>query len=182
MLKLSEYIHFRVRNTTKIQFPCNLEFECITSTSSHDLKNPGIFFLYYRGELIYIGYTENHEHVIAERVVRQLATITLRDHRLQFTSTALAELHESEISNTYFHLPKPVVANKDFVTSVNRVKYAAHHWDEFKNFNTETLSRFEIAWYPNPDLKGCNSIEERCQQLKNQYRPRCNREFKSPNL
>ena len=88
----------------------------------------------------------------------------------------------SEISNTYFHLPEPVVENRDFVTSVNRVKYAAHHWDEFKNFNSETLSRFEIDWYPNPDLKGCNSIEKRCQQLKNQYKSRCNQEYGTPQL
>jgi hypothetical protein len=182
MSKLSEFIDFKVVNSTKIQFPCNLEFECITSASSHDFENSGIFFLYYRGELIYIGYTQNYEHVIAERVVRQLATITLRDHRLQFSSAALAKLRESVISNTYFHQPEPAVANVDFVTSVNRINYAAHHWDEFKNFNTETLSRFEVDWHPNPDLKGCNSIEERCQQLKNQYKPRCNKEYGQPEL
>ncbi len=170
--KLSE--HLQYKDVDKTQFPCNLEFE--VKVSDDTFKNPGIFFLFYRGELIYIGYTNNHQDVMTERVVRQLATITLRDHRLQFTSAALDELRNSEISNTYFHLPEPVVENRDFVTSVNRIKYAAHHWDEFKNFNSETLSRFEIDWYPNPDLKGCNSIEERCQQLKNQYKPRCNQE------
>lgn len=176
--KLSE--HLQYKDVDKTQFPCNLEFE--DKVSDDTFKNPGIFFLFYRGELIYIGYTNNHQDVITERVVRQLATITLRDHRLQFTSAALDELRNSEISNTYFHLPEPVVAKTDFVTSVNRVKYAAHHWDEFKNFNSETLSRFEIDWYPNPDLKGCNSIEERCQQLKNQYKPRCNQEYHLPSL
>ena len=182
MSKLTEYIHFKVLNTKEIQFPCNLEFESITGISSDDFENPGIFFLYYRGELIYIGYTQNHEHVIAARVVRQLATITLRDYRLQFTSAALDQLRNSNISNTYFHQPEPVIANIDFVTSVNRVKYAAHHWDEFKNFNYETLSRFEIDWNPNPILHGSNSIEELCQQLKNQYKPRCNREYSQPEL
>lgn len=177
-IKLSEHLQFKEVNKT--QFPCNLEFESNVSTDT--FRNPGIFFLFYRGELIYIGFTNNHQDVISERVVRQLATITLRDHRLHFTSAALAELHYSEISDTYFHLPEPVVANTDFVTSVNRVKYAAHHWDEFKNFNAETLSRFEMEWYPNLDLNGCNSIEELCQQLKDQYKPRCNQEYMHPKL
>jgi hypothetical protein len=182
MTKLSEYIQFKVVNANKNQFPCNLEFESIASASAAEYKKPGIFFLFYRGELIYIGYTDNNQDVIAERVVRQLATITLRDHRIQFTSAAINALRGNEIFNTYFNLPAPVIANKDFVTSVNRVKYAAQHWDEFKNFNAETLSRFEMEWYPNPDLKGHGSVEELCQQLKDHYKPRCNQEYRQPNL
>ena len=182
MTKLSEYIQFKVVNTNKNQFPCNLEFESIASANAAEYKKPGIFFLFYRGELIYIGYTGNNQDVIAERIVRQLATITLRDHRIQFTSAAINALRGNDIINTYFNLPEPVVASVDFVTSVNRVKYAAQHWDEFKNFNSETLSRFEMEWYPNPDLKGCNSIEALCQQLKNHYKPRCNEEYGRPKL
>lgn len=174
--------HLRYKAVDKTQFPCNMQFESIPSANSDEFKKPGIFFLYFRGELIYIGFTNNNQDVIAERVVRQIASITLRDHRIQFSEAALSELRDNEVFNTYFNSPAPVVANKDFVTSVNRVKYAAHHWDEFKNFNSETLSRFEIDWYPNPDLKGCNSIEERCQQLKNQYKPRCNQEYDTPKL
>jgi hypothetical protein len=182
MEKLSKYLHFKLINENKIQFPRNFEFECLADTCAGDFENAGIFFLYYRGELIYIGYTNNHENVIAERVVRQLATITLRDHRVQFTKAALNALNGNEVFNTYFNLPEPVVANADFVTSVNRVKYAAHHWDEFKNFNSETLSRFEIDWYPHLDLKGCSSVEGLCKELKAQYKPRCNQEYTPPKL
>jgi hypothetical protein len=182
MWNLSEYIHFKVEDSTGIQFPCNLEFECITSASSDDFENPGIFFLYFRGELIYIGYTENEEHVIAERVVRQLATITLRDHRLQFTSAALDKLRTEAIFSTYFNLPEPNVGNLDYVTSVNRLAFASHHWDEFKNLSTETLARFELDWHPNPKLNGATSLAELCQELKNQYKPRCNREYNHPKL
>ena len=182
MEKLSKYLDFKLINAIKIQFPRNFEFECIADTFSGDFENAGVFFLYYRGELIYIGYTNNQENVLAERVVRQLATITLRDHRIQFTQAALNALNGNEVFNTYFNLPEPVVANADFVTSVNRVKYAAYHWDEFKNFNSETLSRFEIEWYPKPDLKGYKSIEELCSGLKAQYKPRCNQEYTPPKL
>lgn len=178
MFKLSNYLNFRVIEGT--QFPCNLKFD--SHASDYKFNAPGIFFLYYRSELVYIGCTNNQQDVIAERIVRQLATITLRDYRIQFTSSALNVLNGNEIFDTYFNLPEPAVANVDFVTSGNRVNYAAYHWDEFKDFNSETLSRFEFDWYPNPDLKICNSIQELCQQLKNLYRPRCNQEYTMPKM
>jgi hypothetical protein len=145
-------------------------------------KSPGIFFLFYRGELIYIGFTNNHENLIAERVIRQIATITLRDHRLQFTKAALETLLNAPMFESYFILPKPIIANTDFVTSVNRVLFASNHWDEFKNFNNETLSRFEMEWYPNPNLGVCRSISDLCDSLKNRYKPRCNQEYRKPDL
>jgi len=178
LFNLSNHINFSVVERT--QFPCNLKFD--NQVSDFQFNVPGIFFLYYRSELIYIGFTNNHQDVIAERIVRQLATITLRDYRIQFTPSALRVLKGNEIFDTYFNLPSPAVANVDFVTSVNRVNYAAYHWDEFKDFNSETLSRFEFDWYPNPDLKICNSIQELCQQLKNLYRPRCNQEYTMPKM
>lgn len=178
MFNLSNHINFRVVEGT--QFPCNLKFDC--NESDQTFKNQGIFFLYYRSELVYIGYTNNQQDVIADRVVRQMATITLRDYRIQFTQTALNVLRGIEIFDTYFSLPEPTVANADFVTSVNRVNYAANHWDEFKDFNSETLSRFEIDWNPNPNLKICNSIQELCRQLKTRYKPRCNQEYAMPKM
>lgn len=178
MFNLSNHINFSVVERT--QFPCNLKFD--NQVSDFQFNVPGIFFLYYRSELIYIGFTNNHQDVIAERIVRQLATITLRDYRIQFTPSALRVLKGNEIFDTYFNLPSPAVANVDFVTSVNRVNYDAYHWDEFKDFNSETLSRFEFEWYPNPDLKICNSIQELSQQLKNLYRPRCNQEYTMPKI
>jgi hypothetical protein len=182
MEKLSKYLYVKLINPDKTQYPCNFEFECIADTFDSKFENVGIFFLYYRGELIYIGYTNNQDNVLAERVVRQLATITLRDHRIQFTKAALNALKDNDVFNTYFNIPEPVVAKTDFVTSINRIKYAAHHWDEFKNFNSEMLSRFEIEWYPQPDLKGYRSIEELCSGLKAQYKPRCNKEYTPPKL
>jgi hypothetical protein len=178
MTKLSKYIHFKEVEGT--QFPKNLEFYSTNQDSEY--KQPGIFFLYYRGELIYIGFTNNHQDVIAERVVRQLAAITLRDHRIQFTQAALDELRGKDVFNTYFNLPTPVVANVDFVTSVNRVAFATYHWDEFKNLNKETLERFEIEWFPNPPLGIHHDIEALCTALKKKYKPRCNQEYRKPSI
>ncbi len=177
-VNLKQYIQFSVVN--KAQFPCNLKLE--VTLDNEIFNSPGIFFLFYRGELIYIGFTNNNQNVIGERVIRQIATITMRDYRLQFTNAALDALINDPVFDSYFNVPKPIVANTDFVTSVNRVNFASSHWDEFKNFNNETLSRFEMEWYPNPKVIGCISIEEISQQLIEYYKPRCNKEYCKPIL
>jgi hypothetical protein len=178
MIKLNKHIEINYLESN--QFPGNIEFSGISDASRLEFKNPGIFLLFYRRELIYIGYSNNNLNIITERVLRQIATITLREHRVQFTEAALNCLQNCDTFNSDFNINRPVIGNNDLVTSVNRVLYAAEHWDEFKNFNTETLNRFEMIWYPNPDLKGCNSIEELCKKLKGYYKPRCNKEYTSP--
>jgi hypothetical protein len=178
MLKISDFLsHTIIENS---QFPKNFEFICKNEDSK--FKQPGIFFLFYRGELIYIGFTNNNQHVIRERIIRQISSITLRDHRILFTDLAIEELRKKEELNTYFNLPVPVIGKRDFVTSVNRVVFAAYHWDEFKNFNSDTLNRFEFEWYPNPKLGINRDIEALCNELKNKYKPRCNKEYKYPHL
>jgi len=168
------------RTDCKLQFPCNLEF--YSDNTDDVFKNPGIFYLFFRGELIYIGYSNNHQNIITERVVRQLATITLRDFRLNFTPAALKSLIVQNEMITYFRKPKPRVENSDFVTSVNRVLFASNHWDEFKNFNNETLKLFEVHWYTNADLGLNNSVVELCKSLKKRYKPRCNQEYVKPTI
>jgi hypothetical protein len=168
------------RTDMKLQFPCNLEF--YSDNMDDVFKNPGIFYLFFRGELIYIGYSNNHQNIITERVVRQIATITLRDFRLNFTSAALDGLIGQNEMITYFRNPIPRVENSDFVTSVNRVLFASNHWDEFKNLNNQTLKLFELHWFPNPDLRVKSSISDLCDALKNKYKPRCNQEYVKPRI
>jgi len=180
MIVKSLYDVVQFRTDWKLQFPCNLEF--YSDNTDDVFKNPGIFYLFFRGELIYIGYSNNHQNIITERVVRQLATITLRDFRLNFTPAALKSLISQNEMITYFRKPKPRVQNSDFVTSVNRVLFASNHWDEFKNLNNQTLKLFELHWYPNPDLGVNSSISDLCDSLKNIYRPRCNREYVKPTM
>jgi hypothetical protein len=178
MTKLSEYIHFKEVEGT--QFPKNLEFYSTNEESEY--REPGIFFLHYRGELIYIGFTNNDQHLIKERIVRQIATITLRDYRILFTDAAFKELGKKDEIKTYFTLTEPEIGTKDFVTSVNRVKYAAQHWDEFKNLNKDVLGRFEFEWFPNPVLGGHPDIKALCTSLKMKYKPRCNQEYRKPSI
>lgn len=162
------------------QFPANLKFDSVAHEEEY--ATSGIFFLFYRGELIYIGYTNNKQNVIAERVVKQLATITLRDHRIQFSDSASNQLLKEASLKSYFHTPSPIIANEDFQTSVNRVKFAAQHWDEFKNFSEETLKRFDLKWFPNPNLGKFNTIQELSKSLKQTFNPRCNQEYRVPKI
>jgi hypothetical protein len=178
MKNLSNYISFQLIPSK--QFPRNLEFSA--KPNSLEFKQPGIFFLHYRGELIYIGFTNNNQDVIAERVVRQLATITLRDHRIQFSNIALSQLSHDPEFYSYFIFPVCTIANDDFQTSKNRVAFASHYWDEFKNFDNNTLARFTIDWFPSAKMKSSQSIDKYCHQLKLRYRPRCNKEYNEPSF
>ena len=180
MIVKSLYDVVQFRTDWKLQFPCNLEF--YSNNTDDVFKSPGIFYLFFRGELIYIGYSNNHQNIITDRVVRQLATITFRDFRLNFTQAALDSLISQNEMITYFRNPIPRVENSDFVTSVNRVLFASNHWDEFKNLNNQTLKLFELHWYPNPDLGVNSSISDLCDSFKSTYKPRCNQEYVKPYL
>ena len=161
-------------------FPRNLEFYSVVDNP--EFRQSGIFSLYHRGELIYIGFTNNKQDVIAERVVRQIATITLRDHRIQFSLSAAKNLKQEPVLNAHVNGTELVTGNDDFQTSVNRVSYAAYHWDEFTNLDKTILGRFEFEWFPNPSLGNYPDIEALCNELKKKFKPRCNREYRRPIL
>jgi 8-oxo-dGTP pyrophosphatase MutT (NUDIX family) len=99
-----------------------------------------------------------------------------------FTDAAFEELGKKVELKTYFTLPEPEIGTRDFVTSVNRVAFAAYHWDEFKNLNEDILGRFEFEWFPNPKLENHPNIEALCTALKKKYKPRCNQEYKRPHF
>jgi hypothetical protein len=61
-------------------------------------------------------------------------------------------------------------------------KYAAHHWDEFKNLNEDISGRFEFEWFPNPKWANHPNIEALCTALKKKHKPRCNKEYRKPKL
>lgn len=176
MTNLSELIS--ICKVKDCQFPANLKF--FSLAKDEDYSTPGIFFLFYRGELIYIGFTNNQQNIISERVVKQLATLTLRDYRIQFSEIASKHLKEDATLKNYFQIPEPTIANIDFQTSLNRIIFASKHWDEFKNFNEETLKRFELTWFPNPNLGNFKNIQELAKSLKIRFNPRCNQEYKTP--
>jgi hypothetical protein len=105
--------------------------------------------------------------------VRQLATITIRGNNIQFSSKAHKALIKSELWPYYSHLNLKI-ENKDFQTSKNRVSFASCHKNEFLILDETVLKNFVFTWYP---LPGHSNIESKCEELKKQYKPRCNEEF-----
>jgi hypothetical protein len=167
---------FQIRTNVNASFPLNIEFKLKKVEEENRFKCPGIFSILYKGEIIYIGYSENNDDIRSSRWVRQLATITLRGDKVVFSKEALEILQNSNILPYINHL-KPMVSNRDFQTSKNRVLFANYHWNEFVCLSEETLKHFEFQWFPIMKAKR-KEVKQKCENLKNQYTPRCNKEYK----
>jgi hypothetical protein len=157
----------------KATYPLNLEFSLKPLEDNAIFKNPGIYSIHYLGELIYLGFSQNQDDIRKTRWVRQLATITIRGNNIQFSSKAHKALIKSELWPYYSHLNLEI-ENKDFQTSKNRVSFASCHKNEFLILDETVLKNFVFIWYP---LPGHSNIESKCEELKKQYKPRCNEEF-----
>lgn len=71
---------FELSVDSKALFPLNLEFE-IKDKKSPNFLGPGMYFVYYKDELVYIGYfhsSKQDNDVRSQRWRKELATITMR--------------------------------------------------------------------------------------------------------
>ena len=157
----------------KATYPLNLEFSLKPLEDYAIFKNPGIYSIHYLGELIYLGFSQNHNDIRKTRWVRQLATITLRGNNIQFSAKGYNALNKSELWPYYNHLNLHV-ENRDYQTSKNRVLFACYHKNEFLILDETVLKNFVFTWYP---LPSDSNIENKCKELKKQYKPRCNEEY-----
>ena len=74
-------------------FPLNLEF-VVKDKKSKGFSGPGIYFLYYKEELVYIGYFHSSKlsnDVRTQRWIKELASITMLLH--QVLETAQHKFH-----------------------------------------------------------------------------------------
>lgn len=175
MLTFNAHNIFRIVHKPSAFFPLNIEFKVKNQLNEDCFKNPGVYSILYKGELIYIGFSANHDDIRSTRWVRQLATITLRGEKVLFSEDALDVLKNSHLWSYFTHL-KPTASNKDFQTSKNRMLFASFHWEEFLILNETTLKKFEFQWNPMSNHSK-KEIEMICQNLKNKYTPRCNKEY-----
>ena len=169
---------FRLQVNDNKQFPLNLEFSCLPIKDEEIFHNKGIFALYYREELIYIGYSNNTDDIRTTRFVRQLQSITFRGEFVQLNNTCI------NLIPTLVNISKDFTNNSvtpigiDYVTSVNRLKFAEAHWDEFSHLENGFLKFFKFEWYV---IQGDENLENTARKLKQKYQPRCNQEFEFPN-
>jgi len=168
---------FEIIEKKDAKYPFNLDFQLLSNVSNDVFKNKGIFSLYYRGELIYIGFSNSNEDIRTTRFVRQLQTITMRGALVLFNQSTIDSIPKlNQLSKVLVEQNlKP--QTKDYVTSVNRLYFSEYHWDEFSQLENGFLKFFEFDWYVITDNQ---NIENSAKSLKSKYNPRCNQEFDLP--
>lgn len=161
------------------KYPLNINFKVVGREQEDAFSNSGLFTIHYKGELIYIGYSNTNSDIRTSRWVRQIATITLRGEDVCFSESASNALLQND--NLKFFFDSEIIQNDnvDFQTSINRVLFAAEHWNEFAVLSQNTLSHFIFNWYPNISTKSIIDLENLCNALKKQYKPRCNKEYET---
>jgi hypothetical protein len=123
---------FKTEVNANASFPLNLSFE-VPCDSLPEFQSPGNFFMYYKTELVYIGFFypgQKNRDVRKERMIKELATITMRGKQVTMNVTSNIALDQS------VHLQNiPRRPQGDFLTSPKRVRFADKNWSEFQNDN-----------------------------------------------
>ncbi len=158
---------FEIKTTDNQAFPLNLEFEK-TIFSKETFETPGIFFLTYREELIYIGHADKQDAI--ERIKRQLETITLRGNHVGFNELSKQTIEQSKILNSHFS-SSSLEKSTGSITSEKRILFAENHWNDFSILDKSMLNRFKIYWFPSNE-----NLAAKCKKLKDKLKPRCNLE------
>lgn len=162
---------FQISIDANAVFPLNLEFIAI-DPNKEELQGSGIFFMTYKNELIYIGLADKQDEL--DRMNRQLETITLRGANVAFNNLSIQTIRKSRILNDFF---KGDLSNKNgFETSNKRVLFAEIHWRDFAFLDECILKNFSFDWFP-----VASDVEQKCNQLKKKFHPRCNHEGFLPN-
>jgi hypothetical protein len=169
LLKAEEHLNLIVDSNQP--FPLNLSFE-LSQDIHPDFQGPGIFFIYYKTELIYIGFfypSQKNRDVRKERMNKELATITMRGKLVTMNATSNKALDQS------VHLQNiPRRPQGDFLTSPKRVRFADRNWSEFQN--DKFLKDFSFYWFKEDKKLGRTKKELQAvtKQLINFYKPTCN--------
>jgi hypothetical protein len=158
---------FEIQVDSKGVFPLNLEFVSKKNLLTI-LDNSGIYFLTYKGELIYIGYAVKED--VLSRMKKQLEGITLRGKNLAFKNPSRKTIRKSDILNSFFS-DTILTQKKSIETSPKRILFAEQHWKDFAFLDETILRNFVFHWFPIDA-----NVEEKCSELKKLLRPRCNKE------
>lgn len=163
--------HFQLNVDLQQTIPLNLSFE-LSDDLRPEFQGPGIYFMYYKTELIYIGLfypSQKNRDVRKERMNKELATITMRGKQVTMNATSNRALDQS------VHLQNiPRRAQGDFLTSPKRVRFADKNWSEFQYDNF--LKDFSFYWFKEDKKLGRtkNELQAVTNQLRNFYKPTCN--------
>ena len=163
---------FLISTDANATFPLNLEF-LRNPKFPIFLSGPGIYFLYHKVELVYIGFFYpggDKRDARMERMKKEIATITMRGREVVFTQKAF-EAHQQCVNYPIF---QGEISDNGFQTSVNRVNFADKNWNDFKT--NKFLKHFTFYWFPEEKNLGRTRDELKAvtKQLINFYKPTCN--------
>ncbi len=148
----------------------NTEFLLTSHTDSFD--EPGLYFMYYEKELVYIGYFfgSKKEDVRKERWSKELETISMRGHRVGFNESSFRELQKSK----NIHINKPKIKDTGCVTSKKRIQFADKNWGVLSQNPTNWIHKFSFTWVPNKATRTKKELEKLTKTLREFYKPTCN--------
>jgi len=162
---------YTIHKSSHGTYPLDQEFTLI-GKKEEEFCGPGIFFLYFKTQLVYIGSffpRDKNRDVRNERVNKEIATISMRGARVSLNAAAIKAKNNSQ------HL-KNITSNQsgDFLSSRKRIEFADNHWGELKN--NDFLSHFSFCWIknnhnPKVTSKQLTAIKK---ELINFYKPLCN--------
>jgi hypothetical protein len=162
---------FELSVDSKAVFPLNLEFE-IKDKKCTDFCGPGMFFMYFKDELLYIGYfhsSKQDNDVRSQRWRKELATITMRGKWITVNPKA-----DKALDNSTHLTQAPRRPKGDFLTSKKRVEFADKNWNSLNS--NYFLCDFIFYWFP--EEKGLNRTKKQLKAVTNQlrefYKPTCN--------
>lgn len=162
---------FSIAANTACTFPLNLDFT-LNHAKEDRFSGPGIYFMYYHEELIYIGSffpSGKNWDVRFERFNKELETITMRGKHVTMNNASIRALQQS--ANLKNISPR---IKGDFQASKKRIEFADKHWNELQTANF--LQAFTFHWFKKETRSRVDS--KSLTLLKNQlikfYKPTCN--------
>jgi len=163
---------FILEEDVNLLFPLNLEFR-FNPKLPFNLPGPGIYFTYFKDELIYIGYffpNGNDRDARMERMKKEISTISMRGREVVFSKSAF-DTHQQCVNYPIF---QGEISDMGFQTSVRRVEFADKNWNTFQT--NDFLKYFDFYWFPEEKNLGRTreELEHITKQFRKFYNPTCN--------
>jgi hypothetical protein len=155
---------FDISADANAAFPLNLEF-IIKDSNKKELQGSGIYFMTYKGELIYIGFADKQDALL--RMKMQLEGVTLRGKNVAFRKNSVDAIRNSHILKHFFN--PSILRENGYETTPKRILFAENHWKDFAYLDEYVLNNFAFDWFAVE-----NNVAERCELLKDKFHPRCN--------
>jgi hypothetical protein len=163
---------FILEEDVNLLFPLNLEFR-FNPKLPFNLPGPGIYFTYFKDELIYIGYffpNGNDRDARMKRMKKEISTISMRGREVVFSQNAF-DTHQQCVNYPIF---QGEISENGFQTSVKRVEFADKNWNTFQT--NDFLKNFDFYWFPEEKNleRTREKLEHITKQLRKFYKPTCN--------